>query len=284
MYQPKSVVIHFEGVSNGTDLDAGLKKYQVENNKKFKEKWQDELQNQFKDPQSLFCARERNHDKKVILYVDHYVPTYDKDAGSKTTFEYIKMFLSKGYIIKFLGDNFAQMEPYTSVLEQMGVEVLYGPWYSDHIYEWIENNKEHIDFAYLNRPHISVKYIDFLNEKTDIKIIYYGHDLHFLRTAREAETTGNMELLGESEAWKYKELSVMKKASVSYYPSEVEEKAIHEIDPSVHVKAITAYVFDKFIENYSYDAKDREGILFVGGFSHHPNIDGVKWFVEMSII
>ena len=212
--------------------------------------------------------------------MDHYVPTYDKDAGSKTTFEYIKMFLSKGYIIKFLGDNFAQMEPYTSVLEQMGVEVLYGPWYSDHIYEWIENNKEHIDFAYLNRPHISVKYIDFLNEKTDIKIIYYGHDLHFLRTAREAETTGNMELLGESEAWKYKELSVMKKASVSYYPSEVEEKAIHEIDPSVHVKAITAYVFDKFIENYSYDAKDREGILFVGGFSHHPNIDGVKWFVE----
>ena len=280
MYQPKSVVIHFEGVSNGTDLDAGLKKYQVENNKKFKEKWHDELHNQFKDPQSLFCARERNHDKKVILYVDHYVPTYDKDAGSKTTFEYIKMFLSKGYIIKFLGDNFAQMEPYTSVLEQMGVEVLYGPWYSDHIYEWIENNKEHIDFAYLNRPHISVKYIDFLNEKTDIKIIYYGHDLHFLRTAREAETTGNMELMGDSEAWKYKELSVMKKASVSYYPSGVEEKAIHEIDPSVHVKAITAYVFDKFIENYSYDAKDREGILFVGGFSHHPNIDGVKWFVE----
>ena len=46
------------------------------------------------------------------------------------------------------------------------------------------------------------------------------------------------------------------------------------------MKAITAYVFDKFIENYSYDAKDREGILFVGGFSHHPNIDGVKWFVE----
>lgn len=280
MYQPKSVVIHFEGVSNGTDLDAGLKKYQVENNKKFKEKWHDELHNQFKDPQSLFCARERNHDKKVILYVDHYVPTYDKDAGSKTTFEYIKMFLSKGYIIKFLGDNFAQMEPYTSVLEQMGVEVLYGPWYSDHIYEWIENNKEHIDFAYLNRPHISVKYIDFLNEKTDIKIIYYGHDLHFLRTAREAETTGNMELMGDSEAWKYKELSVMKKASVSYYPSEVEEKAIHEIDPSVHVKAITAYVFDKFIENYSYNAKNRDGILFVGGFSHHPNIDGVKWFVE----
>ncbi|RXD23571.1 hypothetical protein EJB02_24245, partial [Acinetobacter baumannii] len=29
VYQPKSMVVHFEGISNGTDLNSGLKKYQV---------------------------------------------------------------------------------------------------------------------------------------------------------------------------------------------------------------------------------------------------------------
>ena len=35
VYQPKSVVVHFEGISNGTDVTTGQKKYQVENQKKF---------------------------------------------------------------------------------------------------------------------------------------------------------------------------------------------------------------------------------------------------------
>ncbi len=279
-YQPKSVVVHFEGVSNGTDLSAGLKKYQVENNIKFKEKWKNELEGHYESGQKPFCARERNYGKKVVLFIDHYVPTYDKDAGSKTTFQYIKMFLSKGYVVKFIGDNYAQMEPYTTTLQQMGVEVLYGPWYMEHIFEWIEDNKESISFVYLNRPHISIKYIDFFKNRTDIKVIYYGHDLHFLRTQREAELTGNKELMKEAEHWKSTELGLMRKAAISYYPSVIEENAIHEIDESIPVKAITAYVFDKFIENYQYDGEQRNGILFVGGFSHGPNVDAVKWFVE----
>ena len=44
VYQPLSKVIHFEGVSNGTDVNGtGLKRYQVENSKKLKEKWAEEF-------------------------------------------------------------------------------------------------------------------------------------------------------------------------------------------------------------------------------------------------
>lgn len=280
MYQPKSVVTHFEGVSNGTELDSGLKKYQVENGKKFKEKWATELQSQYESGQVPFCARERNHGKKIILIIDHYVPTYDKDAGSKTTFQYIKMFLDKGYVVKFIGDNYAQMEPYTTTLQQLGVEVLYGPWYAEHIFEWIDANKEYISFAYLNRPHITEKYIDYIKENTDIKIIYYGHDLHFLRTEREYELEKDEKKLAESKMWKAKEFDILHKSDMNYYPSYVEEEAIHQIDADIPVKAITAYVFEKFIENYNYDVANRSGILFVGGFAHGPNIDAVNWFAN----
>lgn len=280
VYQPKSVVVHYEGVSNGTDVTTGVKKYQVENSKKLCEKWKEEFKEQCDFEQDIFLARERSMGKKVVLFIDHYVPTFDNDAGSKTIFQYLKMFLSKGYVVKFVGDNFYQSEPYTTILQQMGIEVLYGNYYANNIFKWIKENERYIDFVFLNRPHISIKYIDFFCNETSIKTIYYGHDLHFLRNMREYELTGDAKKKKEAEEWKRKELYLMRHAAVSYYPSYVEENTIHEIDPSIHVKAITAYVFDEFKEQLQLDFSKREGIMFIGGFGHDPNLDAVLWFVN----
>ena len=63
----------------------------------------------------------------------------------------------------------------------------------------------------MNRPHIAVKYVDFLKKNTNIKIIYYGHDLHFLREYREYELTGDIQKKRESDYWKSIELSLMEK-------------------------------------------------------------------------
>ncbi len=283
VYQPLSKVIHFEGVSNGTDVNGtGLKRYQVENSKKLKEKWADEFKKQSVNDgnPNPFRARERSQKKPVVLIVDHYVPTFDKDAGSKTTYQYIKMFLKKGFAVKFLGDNFLHEEPYSTTLQQMGVEILYGPEYQTGIWDWLEKNGDQIDFAYLNRPHIATKYVDFIKDHTNIKVIYYGHDLHFLRLGREYELTGDIKIKREADYWRAIELSMMQKASVSYYPSYIEEQAIHKINPEIHVKAITAYVYDQFLEKLEEDFEKREGLVFVGGFAHPPNADAVLWFAK----
>ncbi len=283
VYQPLSKVVHFEGISNGTDVQgSGLKRYQAINSKKLKEKWADEFAKQCEnngnpDP---FRARERSQGKKIILVVDHYVPTYDKDAGSRTTFQYLKMFLEKGYVVKFLGDNFLHEEPYSTTLQQMGVEVLYGAEYQVKIWDWLRDHGDDIAFAYLNRPHIASKYIDYILDNTDIKVIYYGHDLHFLREAREYQLTGDPKKREESEYWKSVELALMQKAAVSYYPSWVERDAVRAIDPTIQVKDITAYVFDEFKADIQEDFSGREGLLFVGGFAHPPNVDAVLWFVR----
>ena len=283
VYQPKSRVIHFEGVSNGTDVQGtGLKRYQVANSRKLKEKWADEFAKQCEndgnpDP---FRARERSMGKPIILVVDHYVPTYDKDAGSKTTYQYLKMFLKKGYVVKFLGDNFMNEEPYTSELEQMGIEVLYGPEYQVKIWDWLRDHGDDIAVAYLNRPHIASKYIDYILDNTDIKVIYYGHDLHWLRESREYQITKDPKIREDAEYWKSIEFTLMSKAAVSYYPSYIERDAIHEIDPTINVKDITAYVFDEFKSDIQEDFAKRNGLLFVGGFAHPPNADAVLWFAK----
>ncbi|WP_143321889.1 glycosyltransferase [Clostridium sp. HBUAS56010] len=283
VYQPLSKVIHFEGVSNGTDVNGtGLKRYQVENSLKLREKWAEEFKRQSENNGSPdpFRARERSQNKDILLVVDHYVPTYDRDAGSKTTYQYLQMFVEKGYVVKFLGDNFLHEEPYSTTLQQMGIEILYGKEFQAKIWDWLKDHGDDISFAYLNRPHIAAKYIDFIKNKTSMKVIYYGHDLHFLREGREYELTGNPEKREASEYWKSMELRLMKKAAVSYYPSYVEREAIHEIEPSIPVKAIVAYVFETFLSHISEDFQEREGLLFVGGFAHPPNEDAVLWFAR----
>lgn len=282
VYQPQSVVTHYEGISNGTDVNGtGLKRYQLLNQEKFREKWREELRQQYVNDGSPnpFKARERGRDKRYILVVDHYVPTWDRDAGSKTTFQYLQMFVRMGYRVKFLGDNFLSEQPYTGVLQQMGIEVLCGQKMQADIWGWIERNRDMIDIAYLNRPHITAKYIDFIREHTDWKCIFYGHDLHFLREMREYALTKDPAVLEDAEYWRGVELSVMKKVDISYYPSEIEVDAIREIDPSIRVKAITAYIFPEAAARRTDYAK-KEGLLFVGGFAHPPNKDGVLWFAR----
>lgn len=280
VYQPDSTVIHFEGVSNGTDVaGTGLKRYQVVNSEKFKEKWADVLKRQQKntgDP-NPFAARERSSGKKTVLVIDHYVPQRDRDAGSKTTFQYLKMFTEKGYNVKFLPDNFLKDEPYTHELQQMGIEVLYGDEIREGIFDWILKNKDFIDIAYLNRPHIAVKYIDFLKKNTSIRCIFYGHDLHYMRIRREYELTGDIRKRRESDYWKSIEFSVMEQSDMVYYPSQDEIDDIHEHRPEIPAKAITAYIYDDPVKA---DYGRRNDLLFVGGFRHPPNEDGVKWFAE----
>ena len=72
----------------------------------------------------------------------------------------------------------------------------------------------------------------------------------------------------------------MYKADISYYPSYIERDAIHQIDQSIRVKAITAYVYEEFLKNINKDFARREGLLFVGGFAHPPNADAVLWFAR----
>ena len=280
VYQPLSVVVHFEGVSNGTSITSGQKAYQVINQKKFYDKWRKILETKHEEAgQNLFSARDGSIGKKTVVFIDHYVPQYDKDAGSKTVYAYLQLFVQQNFNVKFIGDNYYRHEPYTTALQQMGVEVLYGPYYAAHWKSWFRDNKNTIGYVFLNRPHISVKYIDFIRKITKARIVYYGHDLHFLREYRQYQLTGDKAKLRASRRWQKLEMSLMRKADRVYYPSPVEERHICRIDPSIPVKTIPAYLYPP-TRLKDDDFNVRHDVLFVGGFGHSPNVDAVLWLAE----
>ena len=96
-------------------------------------------------------------------------------------------------------------------------------------------------------------------------MIYYGHDLHFMREFREYELTGDVKKRQESEYWKSIEFSLFHKVAVSYLSVLREEEAIHAVDETIPVKAITAYVYEEFLQNLNKDFAKREGCASVAG-------------------
>lgn len=280
VFQPKSVVVHFEGISHGTDTSTGIKSYQLENKNKFLDKWKAVLKSDhFENATNVFWARDRSRNKKTILVVDHYVPHYDKDAGGRCVYQYIKLYKQLGLHVIFIGDNFYKHEPYTSELEQLGIEVLYGNWYATNVKNWIINHSKYIDYVYLNRPHISIKYIDTIKKYTSAKVIYFGHDLHYLREERNYQISGNAELLKSSESWKKLEFELFNKADIIHVVGSYEKEIIESQFPNKTVRNIPLYIFeDTKIETAGFE--ERTGLLFVGGFNHKPNYDAMIWFVN----
>ncbi|MDE7312287.1 MAG: glycosyltransferase [Eubacterium sp.] len=277
LYQPLSVVVHFEGQSNGTDISKGQKSYQAVNQKKFYEKWKGVLtEGHFRNGTNVFAARDRSAYKKKLLVIDHYVPTYDKDAGSRCMLDYLRLFTTMGYQVKFIGDNFSKQEPYTTILQQMGIEVLYGDYYYNHWREWIRANGTYFDYVLLSRPHISTKYIDLIRANSHAKIIYFGHDLHYLREYRAYKLTGSQKALKDAKEWKKTELELMRKADISYYLSQAELDEIAKTDVSLRVRRVPIHIY-RNMPAICYRAHERAGILFVGGFGHPPNTDAVYW-------
>lgn len=280
MYQPASVVVHFEGVSNGTDTSSGQKAYQVVNQKKFYEKWKDVLESEhFENGENVFQARDHSYNKETVLVIDHYIPTYDKDAGSRTVDQYIRLLVDLGFNVKLLGDNFYHNVPYAIRYEQWGVEILYGVYYRDNWKKWVLENRDTLSCVFMNRPHISVKYIDFFKSETDAKIIYYGHDLHYLRERREYELNHDKRLLKSSENWKKQELGIMQKADVVFTIS-CDEKEIINHELGAEKAVISPIFYYNSIPKRKKNLQDCRDIIFVGGFSHHPNEDGILWFVK----
>lgn len=280
-YVPTSVVVHFEGVSHGSDEGSGIKKYQVRNKEIFLKKWQNALsQNHYVDSNFVFKARNHGNAKKTLLFIDHYVPFYDKDAGSKVAQRYIELMLEEGVQVIFIGDNFFPHQPYTAELQKMGVEVLHGEYFKNNWFDWLTENQQHIDTVYFNRPHITQVYIDKVCslEKPPF-LVYHGADLHYLRVQRENELGINNSDI-TAEQWKAIELDIMRKCDLSLWLSDLEVELVRKEDADINVSLMPMYWFGENALEQKLNAVDKNNIIFVGSFGHPPNVDGLEWFLK----
>lgn len=284
-FQPKSVVVHYEGVSHGTDLKAGIKSYQVENQKKFLSKWEDVLdRDHFPNGEQVALACGRTRGRPTVLVVDHYIPQPDRDAGSRTMWQFMQMFQRRGMDVKFWPANLWFDPVYTEKLQQLGVEVMYGPEYHGGFADWMGEHGKDIDFVLLSRPHIAGDFIKAIRKHSHTIVLYYGHDIHHLRIDEQIKFQPSAELFKERRRFEELEQSIWSSVDVIYYPAEGETRFVEQwlLEKGLPAKSrtIPVYAFDSFPDNPRDNISDRRDLIFVGGFAHAPNVDGAIWLAK----
>lgn len=280
-YTPFSTVIHHEGISHGTDESSGIKAYQAENKERFLARWIETLEQAHSpNAHNVVRARERNVPTGTILVIDHYVPQPDRDAGSRVMVEFMRQFIAMGMKVIFWPDNLWRMPVYTQRLQSMGVEVIYGSEWVGAFESFIAERGGSIDHVLLSRPHVAVNYIDALRKHSHARISYFGMDLHFMRLRRQQQATGDSRFGLEADAIELVERDLWGRCDVSVYPSEEEAAEVHALAPAVNVMAVPLFCFNDTVNDAEIELGQRQGLLFVAGFGHPPNVDAACWLVE----
>ena len=296
-YCYSSHVIHYEGITNGTDVNVGLKRYQIINAPKFIEKWKKELALQYpNDPKLRYQFSNRKKGKRILI-IDDIPPLPDRASGALRHYNTLKQLLKMDYQVTYvhmMGKQFADkaaME-YFYDLKMLGVEFQwfnYEGWWAirnepavkpvlKNLIDSLELKLRKFDYVYIAFYHIAEYFIDLIrNEIPDTPIIIDSVDIHYLREFRRAETFKDKALIKEAEETKRRELALYTKADCVLT---VTENDGEELRKDLKNKAVFVVpdVHDACETETGFDARD--GFLFVGNFNHNPNEDAVFFFVK----
>ena len=273
IYQPRSLVVHHEGVSNGQDPMTGVKRHQAVNRLKFAARWREALEADHSPPGVVSLRhRDRAGTRPVLLIVDHYVPEPDRDAGSKHMAQLIELLVEAGFLVKFWPLNLTYTEAYVTPLQQLGVEVFYGE--TPPFERWLRTHRADLDAVLVSRPYVAEAVLKPL-KASRLPLLYLGHDIHFERMSAQAKVTGDPELARAAQETRALERRIWRAADLVLYFSPEEVATVAAREPRAKARVLTPYGFDAIARDGAVAAG--HDILFVAGFAHPPNVDAAEW-------
>jgi len=274
-FEPFSLVLHYEGISHGTDLSEGLKSYQLANKEKFYQKWQELLKKQPEPDASRIEFSARSNYQRRILLIDHQIPTPDQDSGSLRIFEIMRSLIDLNQHVTFLPENGLRLIGYCEKLQEIGVEVLWGN--EGELTRLIAERADSFDVVWLSRPGPARHFLNnFKQLLPNVPIIYDTVDLHFQRVRRQAQLDNSELLYNDSLRLEIDELDIISRSAAAVAVSDVEKKLLNERS-TTHVHVIGNV--HRLVPNTT-SLHSRSDLLFVGGFGHKPNEDAVAWFIH----
>ena len=274
-YEPRSRVIHFEGITAGTDTGSGMKRYQVINREKFLDKWRDALRKQPAPGTPIQIAATHRACHRILI-IDATTPTPDQDSGSLRMVNLMRILRGNASHVVFMASNQAWVTRYTADLQALGIEVLYQPWLGSPATFFRERGSE-FDAIVLSRHYVAAEFIGLARLYAGkARLIFDTVDLHYLRELRAAELEGRDDLARISAKTRAQEIGIMRECDVTLVVSPVEQEILSRDAPGVAVDVLSNV---HEIYGCRKPFAERRDLLFVGGFQHPPNSDAVLWFV-----
>ncbi len=275
IYCPRSVVVHFEGMSNGTDLTKGVKKFQNVNFPKFREKWIHAYKNNGRVGEKLHLEKDRGIDYRALV-IDYTTPDRNRDAGSYAAVQEMKLLQSLGFKVTFLPDNLAHMGRDTQFLQDIGIECLYHP-FVDSVGKYIAKHGMEFDIVYITRYDIARKHLNAIKQHSDAKIIFNNADLHFLRELRAVVSSKGKDFTSALKT-REQELEVMRNVDVTLSYNEAEHAVISS--HNVETDNVFKCPWVLYPKTRKKTFEQRSGLAFLGGYNHAPNVESVKYLAN----
>jgi|CXWL01.1.fsa_nt_gi GT2 family glycosyltransferase len=270
IYQPASRLIHYEGITAGTDVRFGLKRYQVTNHAKFLGKWRSVLETDHLPEDRSNAAQAADRRTISVLIIDDRVPTPDRDAGSSRMFLILKS-LAAWCRPVFVSLSKERLIGYEKDLWKLGVETTSAAEYLRLIAEG--------DFAaaIISRPDVAEAVMPVLRRRAPrLKIIFDLVDVHFIRLQREVEFSSDPHTESEAVHYKRIETRLAREADLIWCNSVEDERVMRDLAPK------TPSVVIPTIHSLSFDDKpfeERKGLFFLGNMNHRPNADSLKYLM-----
>jgi GT2 family glycosyltransferase len=166
VYEPRSVVVHYEATTHGRDDTQGARKHLVDNRKVFYQRWHESLGAQCEPGRDLFLARDRSRGRPHVLVIAASVPAAQGDAH--TLFERMRAWAKGGVQLALWPGT---PSPAAAELQQYGIEVLDGGW------QWLRQNGRYLDHVVVGRGAADARALARIAALTGAKILRADDDL-----------------------------------------------------------------------------------------------------------
>jgi len=271
--QPAAVVVHHEGVTAGTDTGSGTKAYQVRNQRRFLERWSEELRRHPAPGQDPAYAAQHRARARVLV-IDATTPMPDRDSGSVRLFELLRLLIEEGCAVTFFPENGLDDGRYTQALRDLGVEAWTQPWLGA-LPDWLARHGPRFQLVVVSRHYVLSPLLPLLRRHApQARIVFDTVDLHHLREQREAERHADPALARAAARTREAELALVRAVDRTWVVSPVEQALLAAEVPGAVVDVVSNIHRPR---GPGPGRETRRDLLFVGSFRHPPNVDAALW-------
>jgi glycosyltransferase involved in cell wall biosynthesis len=221
--------------------------------------------------------RLRHPARPRALFIDQMTPTPDRDAGSALVCGYMRILQGLGYEVTFApAYRLDHAGRHTDELRKSGIICICAPFVPD-LASFIEQEAAGFDLVVFWRVVVASRYLGLVRQTApNARIVFHTVDLHYLREQREARLDGSRETAVRAEQTRGDELAAIGDADCTILVSEHEAEVIASVMPNAQTRVIPLVVE---IPGRLAPLEGRRDVVFIGGFSHQPNIDAVMFLV-----
>ncbi len=216
-----------------------------------------------------------------VLVIDSWIPAPDRDSASLRIVQLLDVLRNIAGKVTFgVGDSpewrvSDALQGWPPSLRNSRIRLLDG---HAAVESHLDECGHSYDVVILSRLSIARRYMEMVRRQApQAAVIFDTTDLHYLRGFRGAKVTGSVKMMQSALLAKRDELALIRQADAALVVSTVEQAMLADECPGAPVHVVSNI---HTARGPRRRFSERSGIVFIGSFSHHPNIDAMEYFAD----